>query len=554
MSSYSQAIGVQESAFRSGVRVSPLVSVWLPSLGAVIFAVTLVHVLFLSEGTRSLFRDSDTGWHIRSGEAILSAAAVPRFDPYSYTRSGQPWFTWEWLSDVLLGSAHRVAGPSGVALLAALVIALTVWGAARFALSLDGNLFFTAIATVLLLGTTSIHWLARPHVFSWLAALVFLAIVERERRSSSESISNFGGAGSSRATTRTFYWLPALACLWANLHGSFLLGPAILFLYAMGEAIGAVAGVGQFHGNVNSYANARSLTVAARMIVVAWRAGRKFALAGAASLAATFVNPYGWHLHAHVLAYLRNTYLMDHISEFRSFSFHSPGAFYVELFLLVAVLGAVALVRQRAYGPALLALAMLHLSLYSARHLPTSAVLLLPLSVAALTREVEQWPRWRPFLEYSRRFRSIDRKVGGAVPVVLVLAATVAVLVPMARADRVGFDPVKFPAAAADFLEQRGLENRIFAKDQWGGYLIYRFQGRLKVFLDGRSDFYGQDMLETYARVMEVKPGWDTVLKQFDVRMVLVPPDHALASILTLSPDWKRVYSDPVATIFERIG
>src|SRR5205814_4854107 len=116
-----------------------------------------------------------------------------------------------------------------------------------------------------------------------------------------------------------------------------------------------------------------------------------FAITGTASLAATFMNPYGWQLHRHVLSYLRNAYLMDHISEFRSFSFHSPGAFYVELFLFVAVLGAIALIRQRAFGPALLALAMLHMSLYSARHLPMAAVLLLPLAVAALTREAQEW-------------------------------------------------------------------------------------------------------------------------------------------------------------------
>jgi len=220
--------------------------------------------------------------------------------------------------------------------------------------------------------------------------------------------------------------------------------------------------------------------------------------------------------------------------------------------LLVAVLGALALVRQRAYGPALLALALLHLSLYSARHLPTSAVLLLPLCVAALTREAEHWPRLRPMLDYSERLRTIDQRVCGLVPVVLVLAATLVGLVPLTHADRVGFDPATFPARAADFLEQRGLENRVFAKDQWGGYLIYRFQGRLKVFLDGRSDLYGKDLLETYARVMDVKPGWDAVLRQYGVRFVLVPPDHALASVLSLSSEWKRVYTDSVATIFER--
>jgi len=51
---------------------------------------------------------------------------------------------------------------------------------------------------------------------------------------------------------------------------------------------------------------------------------------------------------------------------------------------------------------------------------------------------------------------------------------------------------------------------------------------------------------------MEVKPGWDVLLKQYDIRYVMLPSDHALASTLQLSPDWKRVYSDSVAAVFER--
>ena len=502
---------------------SPLAALLLPGLGAVVFAVTLIQVLFLSQGAEGLFRDSDTGWHLRNGEAILNTATVPRVDGFSYTRNGRQWVAWEWLSDAVLGGAHRIAGLPGVALLAALAIALTAWGAARLSLSLGGNLFFTAAAIVLLLGVTSIHWLARPHVFSWLVSLPFLWVAEHERRS----------------PRRAIYGLPLLACLWANLHGSFLLGPAILFLYAIGEWLGGGISNREFR-----IANSRS----------AVKRGTRFAAACFACLLATFINPYGWRLHEHVIAYLKNSYLMDHISEFRSFSFHSSGALYVELFLLVGILGAVAMLRQRAFGPALLTLGMLHLALYSARHVPAAAVLLLPLSVAALSREAEDWPRLRPLVDYSKRLRAIDRKIWGVVPIVLVLAGTLAGLATMAHAGRVGFNSAKFPVRAADFLEQHGLDDRVFAKDQWGGYLIYRFAGRTKVFMDGRSDFYGQDLLETYAQLVEVKPGWDAVLKRYDVRFVLVPPDHALASVLQLSSDWKRVYADSVADVFERVG
>ena len=332
MDGYSQAIYALDSTPRSNSHRAEVTSlaVWLlPNFRAVVFAVTLFQVLLLSQGSQTLFRDSDTGWHVRNGETILNTHALPRTDRFSYTREGQPWFAWEWLSDAVFGSAYRLAGLPGVAVLSALAIALTALGVAHLALSLGGNLFFTAGAIVVLLGTTSIHWLARPHIFSWILALLFLGVAEHERHGHGQP-------------SRILYALPFVAILWANLHGSFLLGPAILFIYAAGEWLDR-------------------------------RSGKRFAAASLASLLATFINPYGWQLHDHVFSYLQNDYLMDHISEFRSFSFHSPGSLYVELFLLVAVAGTLALLRQRAFGPAILGLAMLHISLYSARHLPTAA-------------------------------------------------------------------------------------------------------------------------------------------------------------------------------------
>src|SRR2546422_8043612 len=222
MSDYSEAICTLDSAPRArpdAAEVNSRIALWLPSFGAVVFAVTLLEVLFIAQGAQGLFRDSDTGWHVRNGEAILASGRAPHTDQFSYTRDGRQWVAWEWLSDAALGGAHRIAGLPGVALLAGLAIALTAWGAARLSLSLGGNLFFTAAAMVLLIGTTSVHWLARPHLFSWLFALLFLSVAEHERR---------GGTG------RALYALPPLACLWANAHASFLLGPAILFIYAIG--------------------------------------------------------------------------------------------------------------------------------------------------------------------------------------------------------------------------------------------------------------------------------------------------------------------------------
>jgi hypothetical protein len=511
MSSYPQVLDSLRAPVRpvSDIRLSA--ALLLPNFCAVVFLVTLLEVLFLSSGGSGLFQDSDTGWHVRNGEAILQNFAIPRSDPFSYTRAGQEWFAWEWLSDTALGAAHTAAGLPGVALLAAFSIAVTVWGVARLALALGANIFATAGAVVLLLGTSSIHWLARPHIFSWLFALVFIAVAEQERRSRS----------------RGLYWLGVIACIWANVHGSFLLGPAILASYAIG---------------------ARALE--------SWRTLKLSRIEKAAilSFAATFVNPYGWRLHEHIVMYLRSDYLMDRIGEFRSFSFHSAGAYYVELFLVVAICGIFALISQRAFGPAILGIVMLHLSMYSARHLPVAAVLLLPLSAAALTLEARKRGWLTSVLSYSDRLRAIDRRVLGYVPIVLGLIATTFGLSALARNGAVTFSSKDFPVEAANFIQRNHLTARIFAKDQWGGYLIYRFRGQVPVFIDGRSDFYGPKFLETYSEIIEAKPLWSSRLNEYKVGVVLIPTNHALASVLVLSPQWKRIYSDEVASMFERVS
>jgi hypothetical protein len=559
----------------------------LPNLCAAVFAVTLWQVLFFAGG-HSLYRDSDTGWHILAGESMIANAQVPTTDPYSFTRAGRPWLAWEWLSDVAFGAAHRAAGLRGVELLSALAIALAVTGSVALALRLGANFFAAAGGAALLLVVTSVHWLARPHIFGWLFALAFLAVAELHRPGK-----------------KMLWTLPVLSVLWVNMHGSFVLGPALLLIYAVGRA--------------------------ARF--------RDYSLAALLSLLASFVNPYGWHLHQHVFAYLRDGYIMDHIGEFRSFDFHADGAIGMELFLLIAVIGGLLAARRKDWPVVLLSLVLLHQGLFAARHLPLAALLLVPFALRRLSWEaayvgvsaellrtceeidpggIAACSRWssvvcdttgnsnettpypgrgtsvfgralgpllgswgrtlltggvakpaRPpatsgdpsginfsqFLAYSERLRAIDRRIVGAVPAMAAVFLAVLAIAPAAAEER-GFDPQTFPLHAAGFFEDqnsaRVFATRFFTTDQWGGYLIYRFDGQMKVFIDGRSDFYGEDFLRRYGTVRDVRPGWDRILDTEHVTHVMIGPQEALAQALRLSPQWHVVRADHVAMIFER--
>jgi hypothetical protein len=313
------------------------------------------------------------------------------------------------------------------------------------------------------------------------------------------------------------WMLPLLCVLWANMHGSFVLGPAILLIYAVGRKA-------QF---------------------------RDYSLAALLSLIGTFVNPYGWQLHEHVLRYLRDDYIMNHIGEFHSFDFHAAGAVWMELFLLVAVIGGLLAARRKDWPVALLSLVLLHQGLFAARHLPLAALLLLPLACSRISWEAAHAGVSARFMAYSDRLRAIDRRIIGAVPAMAAVALAALAIAPAAAEQR-GFDPKTFPVHAAGYFAGRESTARIFTTDQWGGYLIYRFNGRMKVFIDGRSDFYGQDFLQLYGKVRDVRPAWKRVLEAEHVTHVMIGTEEALAQALLLSPEWHVVHADHVAMIFER--
>src|ERR1041385_4579300 len=91
-----------------------------PSLPDCLFGALLVWIL-CSGGGKGLLADGDTGWHIRTGDYILSHHTVPQKDIFSFTTPDKPWFAWEWLTDVLFSALHQVWGIKSVALLAGVV-------------------------------------------------------------------------------------------------------------------------------------------------------------------------------------------------------------------------------------------------------------------------------------------------------------------------------------------------------------------------------------------------------------------------------------------------
>jgi hypothetical protein len=497
---------------------------FVPDVAFVASCVTLFYCLFLFHGSQKLFRDSDAGWHIRTGERILATGELPRTDPYSFTRAGQPWYAWEWGADVLTGAVHRSAGLPGVTMLYAVAIAAAVWLWFRLHWAVDGNFLLACLLAIPMLSTTNLHWMARPHIFSWLFVLAAILYAERAPASFHR---------------RQFWTVALFSAAWTNIHASFLFAPLLAGLYAVSHLLRPLI-----------WDLDRSSE---------WGRARWFAMAALVSAAATLANPYGWGLHRHVIQYLTDSALLRRVGEFQSFDFHAPGSGQILLAVGVAMVGAVVAFGQRNLSHFLLGMLLAASALRSARGLPLVALVLLPLANGAITQALATCDRLRPALRrwldqslrYSARLRAIDRRMNGLALAPLVVLALFALLRTPAIAAHTGFPADQFPVAAAAQLEKLPAGARLLAPDKFGGYLIYRFQGRLKVFFDGRSDLYGADFLRQYARLVQVRPGWQAQLDAYDFTHALLPNDYSLVPALE-QIGWQVLYRDGTATLLAR--
>ncbi len=495
----------------------------LPDMATLMAVLTLAYCLFVFNGGRKLFRDSDTGWHIRTGEQILMTHALPSSDPYSFSRPAAPWLDWEWGSDVLMGAAHHIDGLRAVTAIFAVAIAACTWMWFRLHWAVGGNFYIACAMMLPMINTASLHWLARPHVFSWLFLIGAVWYAE---------LAPF------RFGPRQAIAIAAVTALWANLHASFFFAPLIALIYGASHYLRPLI------WDLNRDDE--------------WARARWFLLAAAAALAGGFVNPYGWRLHAHIASYLTNGELLDRVAEFQSFNFHAAGSIEIVATLAIAAVGGTLALTQKNLAHFLLAAVFSIAALRSARALPLVALLILPLANASFTNTLRSIDQLQPNISrwldhamiYAHRTLTLDRRLNGAPFAIVAVAALLLALRIPAVAARIGFPPDDFPVAAATAVEKLPPDARLFAPDKYGGYLIYRLSGARKVFFDGRSDFYGAAFMKQYIEILEVRPGWQEIFGSFRFTHALVPNRWALKGALDQA-GWKTIYKDDVCTLLE---
>lgn len=452
------------------------------------------YLLGLAVGNR-LLNDPDTFLHIGIGRWIWAHGIVPDTDPFSFTMAGHAWVAHEWLAELAFAGAYQMLGWVGVVALTALALAVAFTALAQSIgrwLSPPAVVLIAAASFLLL----AAHLTARPHALALPILVIWVAFLETaslERRMPS-------------------LWLIPLIVLWANLHGSFVIGLALLGWYGLDATL------------------RETDWTARRQSLYRWAA-----LLGGAALA-SLATPYGWRglwLAFHLVS---ESYSLSLIGEWQSTDFSQFQPLEIWLFGLIA-LGFVARLRLSAMK-LLLLLGLIHLSLQHSRDSDLLAIIG-PIILAEPLQKALQERVARTGL----RAAAIKHFVAGIAVMVAATGGLVAY----------GFVPNQpriAPMAAVAAAQSAGVSGPVLNFYDFGGYLIF---AGISPFIDGRIDLYGDDFVHRY--VDAIADNGDTltdVLDRYRIAWTLLEPDTRSVAALDRLPGWRRVYGDDAAVVYAR--
>jgi len=448
--------------------------------------------------------DPDVWWHLKTGQLIVEDHAVPRTDPFSFTRQGQRWVTHEWLSELLIYGTYAAGGWAGLIVVFGLLTTATF---VFLYLRCAGRPYAAGLVVVWAAFACRPTWGIRPQTLSMLLASIVLWLLDRREQ-------------------RRLFWIVPLILLWANLHAGYALGIALVALALVGGWLEGVLGA---QPRDDLWTRTLAKVLALSLLVVA-------------------VNPNGTRLYLYPFQTLASQAMQSHIAEWFSPNFHRAeyGPFlFMLLGLLVMASQAPDTLRPREL-PMVCAAAFG--ALIAVRNIPVFVLIAGPAIASGASRVFGK-------LSEPTRVRPRGLALWG---VHLAILAGVAAFVYWQTARVIRRQPATeaghFPAAAAAFVLGREPPGPILNDYNWGGYLIWRLYPRYRVFIDGRADVYGNAILSQFSEAYTLQGDWEAPLNGWHIGTVILPADCPLAVALQTLPSWRVLFRDRISVVMARQG
>lgn len=487
-----------------------------------ILLVTLVLVFIMA--ARTPF-DTDMWWHLSAGRQIVTSGYLRTPDTFSFTRPGVYWLDHSWIPDIGMYLLFTWGGfiALGTAVASAAVLSLAIlW------FQLEGPAFFKAFLIILTGVVASANWTARPQVLTLVMMALTGLLLYHYRRQRSK-----------------LWLLPVIALVWANLHAGFL----VLFMLVGLVLAGGV--LDHFVGTKNEQA-------------LSWKAIRNLAFWGLVSALAVNFNPNGFLIWLTPLRQNVGVSLaIPLISEWASPDFHNP--FFIPFLVMVfGVLASLALSARRMDLTDLLTFTWFTgMALVSQRNMGVFAMAAAPIFSRELLAAWESNHNHQFFSKVNRLFVRNASSKKSAHPTflgrrILNLALfAILVFVAIAKLTYTSYPALVnayytryFPIGAIAWIKENKPQGELFNSFNWGGFLTWNLPS-YPVFIDGRVDPYGDEIIGQWVSVVNADPGWQDILDHWGIHLVLIEPNRPLVRELT-SAGWHLLFQDRVSVLYGR--
>jgi hypothetical protein len=468
--------------------------------------------------------DTDTWWHLRSGQYIVEGRVIPTTDPFSHTKEGQLWIDHGWLAQIFWYALFAVGGWAAVALGVAGLATIAFWFVWK---QIEANVFVAALAMILGTIVSSVVWAARPQMISFLLTAIVAYLLHRFKRHNG----------------RLWPMLPLIMLVWVNVHGGFAIGFMLTAAYVVGETVNNIAG----HQDDRA---------------IGWSRLKHLLLVMVICLVVVVINPQTWRMWLYPFQTVGISALRDFIQEWQSPNFH---LIWVQPFILMLLLVIAALARtqRRADWTDLALVAMWTISaLLAARNIAIFGVVVTPiLARYADLAWTEQWPAWGynrvPFstveaVNPKSRVQNLKLRINWILLGLVMMAALVKIVIPLTSKANLTAEQNSLPYDAIEFIRAEQPVGPIFNSYNWGGYQIFKLWPTYPTYIDGRTDLYDDEFIRRYLNVMVAGDDWQQTLIDDGVNLIFVESGNVLAKFLRQDSAWTEIYRDDMAAIFKR--
>lgn len=460
--------------------------------------VFLVSVVVFYQLAYPLMNDNDVPWHMAIGSLLLKTHELPKTDPWAYGNQNQPWFILSWVWDLLVGMVQNFFGVFGVFMFLLAtgggLMAALAWRLLRMGVALPPLIMTTILASVCMLD----YLVMRPQLAGYILAFIFHAILHGNR---------------GQARYGKLLWLPPLMLLWANAHGSFMVGFIILGAYGIESWF------------------VRDSAWFKRLVVI-----------GLACLLCVFINPYGPTVAIGALVSFKGT-ATKYTVEWMPYAFTlSVG---LSTWLMAIIVSSNLRGSKVPVADKILAMGWLLATMLSMRNGAFFILMSAPylaICIDEQTRDLRQQGPAAPLVTYMRRL-PLER-VWFAAIFLFILFSISAGTAP--HADKIESEDFSIKDVI-DYAQEHYADHHFLTDYSLGGQVIYHTQGKLPFFMDSRAvTAYSDDAMKEFVEFLRLSDGWESIMVNHKLNGLIVPGNSAFAKAYEQGlyhEHWKLVFT-----------